>query len=436
MTKTGKDDLKAGIDWSSLCKKEDWWAVWIGFLILGLAATGVITWTTKIGKWTTDISASVRVTDTQYFVYTCLFLLVLTSVSVLAMKDKINGYLLAFPLVFVLAFLSFVIANQSSVNYWGLEFVLWALIAGLLISNTIGVPEWLKPAVKTELFLKIGLVLLGAEILFSVLLSAGVFGLFEITIGLFIVWYFCYSLATKMGLKKSLSCIMATATSICGVSAAIAAGGAIRGDPKEVSYTISLVLLFAMPMLILMPIIARAVGMPDAVVGAWIGGTIDTTPAVVAAGSLYSSKAMYTASIVKMSQNVMIGIAAFLLALYWTLNVDKKPEERPKPAEIWYRFPKFVLGFIVASILFSFLLLPTLGNASVNAILNVTKGFRGWLFAMAFVCIGLDTKFKDLAKIGLGKPLLVFASATLFDIVISLLSAYAFFGGIFFPPPL
>lgn len=423
------------IDWSSLWKKEDWWAVWLGFLILALASLRIVSWLPKIGKWTVNPSIAFPIGDIPYFILLGFALLILTSLPLLVAKEKVKGYWAGFPLIFILAFLALFISNQKTINEWGLEYVLWALIFGLLISNTVGIPKWLKPAVKTELFIKIGLVLLGAEILFNVLLSAGAFGLLEVTVGLFLVWYFAYYLAVKFGLNKSFACVMASATSICGVSAAIAVGGAVKGDPKEVSYTISLVLLFAMPMLVLMPIIARVMGLPDAVVGAWIGGTIDTTPAVVAAGALYSDKAMSVASILKMSQNVLIGIAAFLLALYWVLKVERKPNERPRPIEIWYRFPKFVLGFIIASLIFSFLFVPTMGNTSVNAILNITKSIRGWFFAMTFVCIGLDTKFIELIKIGRGKPSVVFLAASIVDAILTLITAYIFFGGVFFPSP-
>lgn len=420
---------------SSLYKSEDWWAVWLGFFILTLASTRTITWLPKIGRWTVNPSVAFSVGDIPYFMLLGLSLLILTSVAILAMKEKIKGYWAGFPIIFFLAFLTLLIANQKTISEWGLEYVLWALVLGLLISNTVGTPKWLKPALKTELFIKIGLVLLGAEILFNVILSAGAFGLFEVTVGLFTVWYFCYYLAIRFGLKKSFACIMATATSVCGVSAAIAAGGAIKGDPKEVSYTISLVLLFSIPLVIFMPMIARLIGLPDATVGAWIGGTVDTTPAVVAAGALYSEKAMYVASIVKMSQNVLISVIAFLLALYWVLKVERKPHERPTPAEIWFRFPKFVLGFIIASLIFSFLLVPAMGETSVKSILSVTRGIRGWFFAMAFICVGLETRFMELAKIGRGKPFVVFLAATMFDLFISLISAYIFFGGVFFPSP-
>jgi len=423
------------IDWSSLWKKEDWWAVWLGFSALALVSTRIVTSLPKISVWAADPSVAIKFWDIPYFILLGLALLALTSVAILAMKEKIKGYWAGFPLVFFLAFLSLLISNQKTIKEWGLEFVLWALVFGLIISNTIGTPKWLNPAVKAELFIKIGLVLLGAEILFQVILTAGAFGLFEVTVGLLLVWYLCYFLAIRVGLKKSFAAVMASGTAICGVSAAIAAGGAVKGDPKEISYTVSLVLLFSMPLLVLMPLIGRLMGMPDAVVGAWIGGTIDTTPAVVAAGALYSQRAMNFASIVKMSQNVLIGVTAFLLALYWVLKVEKNPGEKPSPMEIWYRFPKFVLGFFLASMVFSLLLVPILGSDSVKAIQSISGGIRGWFFAMAFVCIGLGTKFTELVKIGRGKPFLVFLVATVVDIIISLLSAYVFFGGIFFPPP-
>jgi len=423
------------IAWSSLYRREDWWAVWLGFFILALASTRIITWLPKISGWTANPDIAVKAGDIPYFILLGLCLLALTSISALAMKEKIREYWAGFPLIFFLAFLGLFLSNQKIIHEWGLEYVLWALIFGLLISNTIGTPKWLKPAVKTELFIKVGLVLLGAEILFHIILAAGAFGMAQALIVVFLVWFFCYFLAMKAGLDKAFASILAAGVSICGVSAAIAAGGAVKGDPKKVSYVISLVLLIAMPMLISFPFIARAIGMLDAVAGAWIGGTIDTTPAVVAAGALYSDKAMYVASIVKMSQNVLIGVTAFLLALYWVLRVERKPEERPSPMEIWYRFPKFILGFIIASIIFSLLLVPTMGEKSVSAILSITKGIRGWFFAMAFVCIGLDTKFMELVKIGSGKPLIVFLAAQIFNIFLTLLLAYALFGGIFSSPP-
>jgi uncharacterized membrane protein YadS len=249
------------------------------------------------------------------------------------------------------------------------------------------------------------------------------------------VWYFCFWLARKMGLSDSFGSILATGVSVCGVSAAIAAGGAIKGDSKEVSYTISLVLLCAMPMLVGMPILAKALGMSEGVAGAWLGGTIDTTGAVVAAGAIYGKIALEAAAIVKMSQNVLIGAVAFLLAIWFTFKQKQAGGEKPSAAEIWYRFPKFIVGFVVASAFFSLILVPSMGEPEVKKILSVTGAFRGWLFALAFVAIGIETRFVDLVKVGGGKPVVVFLVAQVFNIFLTLVVAYLFFGGILFPSP-
>lgn len=384
------------IDWSSLWKKEDWWAVWLGFTILVLVATKTLDWIPKISVWSSDLGTAVIAGDVPFFILLGVSLLMLTSVAILAIGERLTKYVIGFPIVFIIAFLSQLVAQQSEINGIGLAYALWALFFGLLIRNIFGIPKFLEAAVKGELFIKIGLVLLGAEILFDVILQAGSLGLFEVTIGLAIVWYFCYYVARKLGLTRSLSAIMANAASVCGVSAAIAAGGATKGDKKEIGYVISLVLLFAAPMMVLMPVIGRFVSMPDAVFGAWVGGTIDNTASVVASGALYSEQAMTVASVVKMSQNILIGITAFLLAVYWVFKVERNPTaEKPKPIEIWYRFPKFILGFLVASILFTFIMVPLAGTETVSGMLKITKGFRGWFFALTFVSIGPTQTFRN-----------------------------------------
>ncbi len=164
----------------------------------------------------------------------------------------------------------------------------------------------------------------------------------------------------------------------------------MKGDPKKVSHTISLVLLCAIPMLIFQPLIAKAVEMLPAVAGAWIGGTIDTTGAVVAAGAIAGQAAMAVAVVVKMAQNVLIGAAAFLLAIWFTFKA-KEAGQKPSAKEIWFRFPKFVVGFIAASVIFSFFV----SEGGAKAVTSITAGLRGWWFTLAFLCIGLETKFKD-----------------------------------------
>ena len=363
--------------------------------------------------------------------YLLIGLWILGCIGMAFMGMSIGKFTAGFPIVFILSALSFFVAGNSTVTFYGLEVVFWALLFGLFISNVIGVPEWLKTAVKTEFFIKIGLVLLGAEVLFGTIVKVGAYGMVQAIIVIVAVFYVCFWVAKKLGLDDEFASILGTAVSICGVSAAIAAGGAVKGDPKKVSHTISLVLLCAIPMLIFEPLIAKAVGMLPAVAGAWIGGTIDTTGAVVAAGAIAGPQAMAVAVVVKMAQNVLIGAAAFLLAIWFTFK-RKETGEKPGAMEIWFRFPKFVVGFIVASILFSFFMT----EASAKAVTGVTGSLRGWWFTLAFLCIGLETKFKDLVAMGGGRPAAAFLIAQGFNIILTLVLAYLIFGGILFPAPI
>jgi uncharacterized integral membrane protein (TIGR00698 family) len=351
-------------------------------------------------------------------------------VASLLMGRNALRFLVAFPVIFLLAAVGFLIAGNRSINYYGIEYVFWALALGLLISNTVGVPKWLKPAVNTEFYIKIGLVLLGAELLIRTILKAGALGMIQALAVILAVWYFCYWLAGKLGLDKEFGAILATGVSVCGVSAAIAAGGALKGDPKKVSHTISLVLIMAIPMLILEPIVARLLGLSPILAGAWLGGTIDTTGAVVAAGAIAGTDAMNMAVVVKMAQNALIGVVAFLLAM-WSVFRKKEGAERPGLGEIWYRFPKFVLGFVAASLVFSLFL----NEGTAGAITSVTKGLRGYWFALAFVSIGLETKVKELVSMHGGRPALTFVGAQAFNILWTLLVATLVFGGLLFPVP-
>ncbi|HAM56587.1 MAG TPA: putative sulfate exporter family transporter, partial [Candidatus Rokubacteria bacterium] len=213
---------------------------------------------------------------------------------------------------------------------------------------------------------------------------------------------------------------------------AIAACGAIQGDKKKLSYVTSLVLIVAVPMMIVMPWIVRATGMPDAVGGAWLGGTLDTSGSVVAAGALISEPALKAGVIVKFSQNVLIGVAAFLLSVWWTFRQRAEGGERPRARVIWDRFPKFVLGFLVTSAVFSFVL----DAATVSTTKGTLNGLRTVWFALAFTCIGLETRFTELVSMGRGRPAAAFLAAQAFNVVWTLLLAYLLFGGVLFPAPL
>ncbi len=395
----------------------------------------------KAGSLAKDIKANAGNTTAKIFtgdnilwsIYVGIGLWILSTIAMALLGVNAGLFVVGFPIVYIIAWISLFIAGNYSVNYYGLEYVLWCLVIGLIISNVFGLPEWLKPAVKTEFYIKTGLVILGATILFKEILEAGALGIVQALCVVGVVWYFCYWLCRKFKVDEDFAAILSSAVSICGVSAAIATSGAIKGDPKKLSYTTSLVLICAVPMLVLMPIISKALGIPDAVAGAWLGGTLDTSGSVVAAGELISPVAMKVGVIVKMSQNVLIGVAAFILAVVWTLKAAEQTPgaEKPGAIEIWNRFPKFVLGFIIASILFSFFIDPK----TVSAVKGTLSGLRTIWFALAFTCIGLETNFSELVSMEGGRPAAAFLIAQGFNILWTLLLAFLLFGGILFAAP-
>ncbi len=307
--------------------------------------------------------------------------------------------------------------------------MLWCLFLGLFISNIVGVPAWLMPAVRTEFYIKTGLVILGSRVLFGEIVQAGAYGIIQALLVVAVIWYACFWLCRKLQIDDEFAAMLSSAVAICGVSAAIATSGAVKGDPKKLSYVTSIVLVCAVPMLVLQPMIAKWVGMPDAVAGAWLGGTLDTSGSVVAAGALISETAMKVGVIVKMSQNVLIGVAAFILSVVWTFKGTAPGAEKPTLMEIWYRFPKFVLGFLVSSVVFSFLVSPQ----TVNAVKGSLNGLTVFWFALAFTSIGLETRFMDLATMGGGRPAIAFLVAQSLNVIWTLILAYLLFGGILFP---
>src|SRR5262245_27794205 len=363
--------------------------------------------------------------------YVGIGFLVVAGCGIALLGARVVSFLVGLPVIFGLAWLSRFLAGNGLAMNWGIEYVIFALLLGLLISNTIGTPAWLKPAVQTEFFIKTGLVILGASLLFHEVLQAGAIGIVQAVLVVFVVWYACFWLCRKLKVDDEFAAMLSTAVSICGVSAAIAACGAIKGDKKKLSYVTSLVLIVAVPMMIVMPWIAKSTGMDDLVAGAWLGGTLDTSASVVAAGALISDTAMKTGVIVKFSQNALIGVAAFMLAIWWALKLRAASGERPSAGVIWQRFPKFVIGFVLASAVFSFWLPADIVSGTRSALGEI----RTWWFALAFVCIGLETRLVELATTEGGRPALAFIVAQAFNVVWTLLLAYLLFGGVIFAQP-
>ncbi len=355
--------------------------------------------------------------------YMFLFVLVLTYVTSAVMGRPLKWIFPSLLVIFSLTLAAQLIASIPAVKELGFESVFFAVILGLVISNLFRVPEWLKSAVQSEFYIKIGIICLGSTILFGEVMKSGAYGLAQSLIVVFTVWYFAFWFGRKMNIDPEMGTMVSSAVSICGVSAAIATCGVIKGDNRKLSYVISLVLIIAIPMMYILPWLAGLMGLSEEVAGAWLGGTIDTTGAVAASGTLVGETAAKTAVIVKSSQNVLLGVAAFVISLMWSYQ-GKNHAEKPTLGVIWDRFPKFVVGFILASLVFSF----AMDTETAKTVGAVTKGFQNTLFSVAFVCIGLETRFNEIFSRENRTPLKVFLVAQAFNIVVTLVIAWIIFG--------
>lgn len=398
-------------------KTEDWLAVGAGLIIMILAIVMPAGWMPTLPKKLNTLASWQNVV----ILIAGLFVIVYAACRILGRPTK--GILPSLIVIFAVALGAQYVASSPAVkDMTGLESVFFAVAFGLLISNTIGVPNWMRPALQSEFYVKIGLVLLGTTVIFGEIMQAGALGLIQALVVVFCVWNFGYWVARKLGVDREMSTMLASAVSICGVSAAIATCGAIKGDSKKLSYVISLVLVVAIPMMYFMPYLAVWMGLTPEVAGAWMGGTIDTTGAVVASGSVLGETAEKYSVIVKFSQNVLLGIAAFAISIYWSYK-GKDHREKPTAGVLWERFPKFVLGFVFASLIFSF----AMPFETAKSVGSVTKNLQGFFFAIAFVCIGLETRFKDVFNKSFKKPLWGFLIAQGFNIILTLIVAYLLF---------
>lgn len=413
---------------SKLSLSEDWVVVILGFAIIILFLTGVV-FPAPSYSWKTSEDLVSKIFAGENLVRMGVQLVIVYVFAVLGAlltNKPVKAVSTVLPLLYVVSVIAMILAGNSEIKALNLEAVIFSLAIGLFIGNFFTLPEWFRSVLSAEMFVKIGLVLLGTGVIFGDILKAGSLGLVQALVVVLAVWYFAFWICKKLKLDEELSMMISSAVSICGVSAAIATAGAIKGDPKKLSYVISLVLVTAIPMMIFMPYLANAMHLPEEVAGAWLGGTIDTTGAVVAAGTLVGETALKYSTIVKFSQNVLLGLAAFVISLYWAYT-QKAPSgtENVKPSVslLWDRFPKFVLGFIAASLLFSFVLSPDLIAPSKDGL----KSIQTLWFVLAFTSIGLETKFSDLFNGENKKPLYAFLTAQAFNIIVTLVIAWMLF---------
>ena len=357
--------------------------------------------------------------------------LVLLYIGNKLLNRPMKGLLLSFTVIFAIALLAQWIAKIDQVKYFGFEAVFF-------IRNVFHIPEWLKPAIQGEFFIKIGVVCLGATVLFSDVMKSGAAGLLQAIIVVGVVWFFAYALARKLKVERATAMTLASGCSICGVSACITAAGVAGTDRKQLSYIISLVLIIVVPMIYLMPWIAKMVvpmitdnvAIQNEIIGAWIGGTIDTTSGVGASSAMAGDVAQKTAIIVKATQNVLIGVVAFFIALYLSARGEGK-SGAPSLGIVWEKFPKFILGFIIASAVFSILQSQDMLHLDAKSKIietSLAKNFSTFFFSLSFVCIGMDTRLKDIISKENRNALYAFLGAQTFNIIVTFFVAWLMFG--------
>lgn len=310
------------------------------------------------------------------------------------------------------------------------EFPVYAIALGLLgnvVLVVLGVRDRLAAAFRTEFFIKTGVVLLGASVNLSLIVTAAVPAIVQALVLISSVFLFTWWIGGKFGLDLKLRALLGSAVSICGVSAAISAAGAVQAKREQLAYAATLVIAFALPSIFILPWLAGVLNLSPAVAGAWIGGNIDTTAAVAAAGSLAGEDVLALATIVKTTQNALIGVVAIALTAYFAFKVERRADaKRPGLGELWNRFPKFVLGFLAASVIATFYL-QQVGDAG-RATIAVANDLRTVFFILAFVSIGLGFTVRSLRSAG-WRPVGVFGAATLFNLVVGLAAASVLFSG-------
>ena len=411
--------------WLAQFKTEDWVVVAVSAVLLALAAL-IPNYLPRIPK---DLLSFENWQNTLY-----LFIIVLGALYIgwLMLGKPLKGLFISLMAVFSVSLVAQIVAAIPQVSYYGFESVFFSVIFGLLIRNLFHVPAWMKPAIQSEYFIKIGVVCLGATILFSDVMKSGTIGLLQAFLVVSIVWFFAYNVSRRLGVDQRSAMILSSGVSICGVSACITAARVAGGDDHKLSYIVSLVLIIVVPMIYLMPWLAGLIlphlfddpKIVQEVTGAWIGGTIDTTSGVAA------SSANQHAMIIKGAQNVLIGLVAFFIALYLSTRGEKS-NNAPSLHIVWEKFPKFIIGFVVASLVFSICQVNEVFHLNAKGKLvepGVAKMFSSLFFSLAFVCVGLETRLKDIISRENRNLMWSFLTAQTFNIIVTFIIACVLFG--------
>lgn len=443
--------VAAPLRWRELWLKEDWWAIWLGLGIVLVAYAffaggGSIRWIAVTpAKWSTlpQLGAHFAANYDRYLVQLLAWLAVF-SLALTALGHRARDFIPSFLFLYVLSVGVFTLGQWDKANTYNLEPPLVALAVGLVLSNLIGLPRWLDAGFRVEFYVKTGIVLLGATLPFTLIVWAGPAAILQASIVSIVTFAVIYGVAVKLGLDKRLAATLGAGGAVCGVSAAIAVAGAVGAKRDHAPIAITTVILWAVAMIFVLPFVAQALHLPAGIGGAWIGTSEFADAAGFAAAQTYgdlashgavpgsSEQAVFAYTLIKVvGRDAWIGIWAFVLAIVATTRWERAETGRkPEAAEIWWRFPKFVIGFLIASLLITLVTtgyaLADYNKTVVPALVGPIKDLRTWAFIFCFLSIGLTTRFRELASAGT-KPFFAFGVGAIVNVIVGfILSAFVF----------
>jgi uncharacterized integral membrane protein (TIGR00698 family) len=429
--------------WQEFWAKEDWWAVWLGLGILTVAyvlylSGSSISWIAVApAKWSTlsQLATQFSKNGVKYLALLAAFL-VLFSIVVSFIGQKPKQFITAFIFLFILSTIIYAVGSWDQANRYNLEPPLVALVVGLIISNVIGLPRWLDAGFRVEFYIKLGIVLLGATLPFTLIIWAGPVAILQASIVSIVTFLVIFFTARKLGLDQRFAAVLGAGGAVCGVSASIAVAGAVRAKKEHPPIAISLVVVWAIVLIFALPLVSRTIHLPTGVAGAWIGTSEFADAAGLAAAQSYgglagahtgiagtAEQALASYTLIKViGRDIWIGIWSFVLALI-AVTVWERTETKSKVqvGQIWWRFPKFVIGFLIASVLTTLIIhAHTLGDynklVKPSLILPITA-LRTWVFTFSFLSIGLTTRFREFAKAGF-KPFVAFTAGVVVNVAL------------------
>jgi len=429
--------------WRELFSKEDWWAIWIG---LGLLASSVLLFNgggsmkwlaVTPTKWhTLSELGSQLVANAQRYMALFLLWAVILGVAVAALKIALRQFLPSFLFVYLVSTVIFFLGEWDKAHYYNLEPPLVALALGILIANLFRLPAWLESGFRVEFYIKTGIVLLGATLPFTLILWAGPVAIAQAAIVSLVTFGTIFFVAKWLGLDRRLAATLGVGGAVCGVSGSIAIAAAVGAKKEHAPIAISLVIFWAIVMIFALPIVSRALALPTGVAGAWIGTSEFADAAGLAAAQAYggyagnvpgitgsADAAVNAFTLMKViGRDMWIGIWALVLSIVATTRWETTGVNgRAGVGEIWRRFPKFVIGFLVASLVvtaisqgYSFADYKKLVEPGLVAPI---KNLRTWAFIFCFFSIGLTTRFSDFTRAG-AKPFYAFTAGVAFNVVL------------------